>query len=340
VIDREGGDPPEIDDIEVDLDPEGESYGLYLADRFQPAAPLIVELGLRWDKQFWIDDQQLSPRVNVMYSVGHNTTLRAAFGRFYQSERLNELQVEDGVDEFAPAQLAEHWLFSVEHRFADGIGLRAEAYHKDLSDLRPRYENLFNPLELFPENREDRVLVAPESGRAQGFEILLKSAVARPVSWWVSYALARAEDRIDGDWQPRSWDQRHAATFGLNLELPAGWNLSLAGAYHTGFPTTGVTAELVEGDEGELEAEPVLGPRNGARFPSYRRLDLRASKRLAISNGELTLVFEVINLLNHDNPCCVDDFVFEVEEDGSVTVIREESSWAPIIPSLGVRWRF
>jgi outer membrane receptor protein involved in Fe transport len=342
VIDPEVVDegPPIVTDIEVDLEPAGESYGFYVADRFRPAEPLVVEIGLRWDKQFWIDDKQVSPRVNLMYNAGPRTTVRAAWGRFHQTERLNELQVEDGVTEFSPAQLAEHWLVSLEHGFARGPAFRVEAYYKDLFDLRPRYENLFNPLELFPESREDRVLVAPDRGRAQGVEILLKGSGGRLLTWWASYALARAEDEIDGSWQPRSWDQRHAATFGLNLDLPRGWNISLAGTYHSGFPTTDVTAGLVEDEEGELDVESELGPRNGGRFSSYRRLDLRTTKRLATRKGELTLILEVINLFNRKNACCVDDFLFEVEDDGSVTVIREEGYWAPIIPSLGLRWRF
>ena len=151
---------------------------------------------------------------------------------------------------------------------------------------------------------------------------------------------ASTEDDIDGDWQPRSWDQRHAVTFGLNLALPRAWNVSVAGTYHSGFPTTDLAAELVEDDEGELEVEPVLGPRNGSRYPPYHRLDLRVTKQLPTRRGELALVLEVSNLLNRRNVCCIEDFEFEISDDGSVTVIREEGYWAPIIPSLGIRWRF
>jgi outer membrane receptor protein involved in Fe transport len=325
---------------EVRLRPDGESYGVYAADRFRPAAPLVVELGLRWDKQSWLDDEQLSPRINLMYTVAPRTTLRAAWGRFYQSERLNELQIEDGVTEFFPAQLAEHWLASVEHVFGVGLALRLEGYYKDLSGLRPRYENLFNPLELFPEAQPDRVLIDPDEGRSWGAEIRVKGAVGRRVNWWASYAHANAEDRIDSSWQPRNWDQRHAVTFGVNLELPHRWNINFAGAYHSGFPTTDVAGELVEDEDGELDVELVFGPRNGARYPSYRRFDVRATKMIPTRTGDLTLVFEVLNLFDQKNVCCTDDFEFEIEDDGSVTLIRDFSHWAPLVPTIGVRWNF
>ena len=139
---------------------------------------------------------------------------------------------------------------------------------------------------------------------------------------------------------PRSWDQRHAASFGLNLSLPRNFNLNLAGTYHSGWPTTTVTGEVVDWDGDEPVVELTIGPRNRARYPDYRRLDLRASKRFSLGSGELTLIFEVINLTNRTNVCCVDDFETEVLDDGSVRVIREEAYWARIIPSLGVRWRF
>ena len=35
---------------------------------------------------------------------------------------------------------------------------------KDLSELRPRYENLFNPIELFPGAEDDRIRSLPTGG--------------------------------------------------------------------------------------------------------------------------------------------------------------------------------
>ena len=339
-IESEAASPGEPSVVEVELEPEGSSYGVYLADRFQPLAPLTVELGLRWDHQSWIDGGQLSPRVNLVLAAGTRTAFRAAWGRFHQSQRLNELQVEDGVTEFYPSQLADHWLASVEHDFQGGLRARVEVYQKDLSSLRPRYENLFSPLELFPEAQDDRILVDPDRGRARGLELLVKHDRGAGLSWWLSYALAVAEDEIDGDWQLRSWDQRHAASLGINLELPGRWNLNLAGIYHSGWPTTEVSAVLVENEDGELVPEPVLGPRNGVRFPAYHRLDARATKRIEFGHGELGLIFEVLNLLDTQNVCCVDDFEFVVGDDGSVVVLPQRQYWAPIIPSVSIEYQF
>lgn len=328
------------EDARVELAPKGWSYAAYAADRLRLTRQLVAEVGLRWDRQTWIDEDQLSPRLNLRWEATPRTTVRASWGRFHQSERLNELQVEDGVTSFGPAQLAMHLLASLEHRLPNGIAMRAELYDKQLDHLRPRYENLLEPFELFPEARSDRVLVAPEEGRARGVELLLRRSTGEPLSWWISYAFGRAEDRLDGEWVPRGWDQRHAVSFGLNLELGRGWNLNLAGTAHSGWPITGASAVAVGGDPEEPELEIVYGPRNGERLPGYRRLDLRCSKVWPTRRGEVTLILEVVNLTNRANPCCVTDESAELGADGEPEVVREYGTWAPMVPSVGVRWSF
>lgn len=341
ILDPEDDDaPPERLETTVDLDLGGSSNSAYIADRFRISDVFVAELGLRWDRQFYIGDHQLSPRVNLMVMLSPKSTVRLAWGRFYQSQRLNELQVEDGVTEFYPAQLANHFLASFEHLFESGYSLRLEAYEKRLSDLRPRYENIFNPLELFPEAAVDRVLIAPDAGRSRGIEALVRSDSTKSLTWWAGYALAWSEDEIEGDMVPRSWDQRHAVNLGFSWQLPKGWALNLAGTYHSGWPTTPVTAEWVIDDDGEEIPEFVVGSRNTARYPEYHRLDVRASKSFTLSRGELRLILEVLNLTNRENVCCTDDFHAIVNEDGTLTAVPEERYWAPIVPSIAVTWSF
>lgn len=325
--------PEDQEESTITLGIQGDAYGAYVAHRFRLTERITTELGLRWDLQSWTNDFQLSPRMTIGFQVNAKTELRAAWGKYYQSQRLNELQIEDGESTYHRTQLAEHWLISLERQLDRGLGVRLEAYYKDIRRPRPRFENLFNPVELFPESKPDRIRVVPEKGRAAGIELLLKQNPNSPFTWWLSYVLSRAEDRFEGEWTPRSWDQRHALSFGLNWNLPRKWNLNLAGAYHSGWPTTGLSSEL--GQEGD--AELVFGPRNRERFPHYRRLDLRVMRDFPTKHGEFTLIFEVINLTNRKNICCKEDIEIDAE---SGEVIVAEDTWAPIIPTLGLRWRF
>jgi hypothetical protein len=209
-----------------------------------------------------------------------------------------------------------------------------------MSRLRPRFENLFDPFELLPEFAPDRVRVAADRAGARGLDLSLALDRGGPIAWWAAYSRSRAEDRIDGRSVPRSRDQPHAFQFGLNLRRGDVWSLGLAGVYHTGWPTTPVEAVTVEEPGGVTAVEPVPGPRNGARFPAYHRLDARASRHFRLGKGRLTVFAEVTNLYDRDNVCCVEDLTFEPQADGSLRAEREDGLWLQRVPTLGVAWEF
>src|SRR5690606_11448632 len=146
------------------LRPDGRHYGAYVSDRVRITSRLIVDLGLRWDRQSFVGeggDDQWSPRSSLLYRLGAQTDLRLSYGRFFQTERLLDLQIEDGVTRYADAQSATHSIVGVEHRFDGNIAVRGEAFRKWTRSARPRYENLFDRLALLPELRADRVRIAP-----------------------------------------------------------------------------------------------------------------------------------------------------------------------------------
>lgn len=325
---------------DIVLDPYGRQFGAYVSGQFRPAAPLRFEIGLRWDRQTHTGEGQVSPRLSVVHDLGASSRIRAAWGRYYQSQGVHELQVEDGVTDFHPAQLAEQWSVGFERDFRNGLRLRAEAYSKEMSSLRPRFENLFNPFELLPEFEPDRVRIAPDRAVARGIDLALTIDRGGPFTWWAGYSRSSIKDEIDGRTVPRSWDQPHALHLGLDLRKGDGWSLMLGGTYHTGWPTTSVSAATVPGPDGATTVEPVLGRRNGARFPDYHRLDLRASRRFRLGRGDLTVFAEITNLYGRDNVCCVEDVVFLPQADGSVRVDREHGLWLQRIPSVGIAWKF
>src|SRR5205814_2380088 len=132
---------------------------------------LIADIGLRWDEQTYLPsggDEQVGPRTSLLYRLDGQTDLRLSYGRFFQSQGLIDLQIEDGIVEFAPAQHAAQTIVGLDHRFPDGLALRAELFRKTTHNPRPRYENLFDPLVLLPELRPGRVRIAPERGEADG----------------------------------------------------------------------------------------------------------------------------------------------------------------------------
>ena len=202
-----GATAPSVIDRDVNLDPSGTELGGYLAGRFHLIAPLTLEAGVRRDRQTLARESETSPRVHLALALGERSVLRAGWGRFHQPEGINELQVEDGVVEFFPAQRVDQWEVNLDHLFARGVKLGLSAYVKDMSHLRPRYENLFDPFQLFPEAEPDRVRVAASRAVARGLEIELLVDRGGPLSWRASYARASAEERMEDAWVPRSRGQ-------------------------------------------------------------------------------------------------------------------------------------
>ncbi len=324
--------------LDLSVAPHGKQIGLYLSNRWRFTPRWTAEVGLRWDRQTYLDntdDEQTSPRVSFMFQPADNTRLRLGWGRFSQAQGVNELQIEDGVTRFFPAQRSYHSVLGLDHRFANDFVLRVELYRKNMDDLRPRYENLFDQLELLPELSPDRIAVVPDSATARGVEFLLRRD--RPdaaFNWWFGASFSSAEDSVAGMDVPRSWDQRQAFNAGLNWQHGP-WRADVVGHFHTGWPTTEV--RLVERDG---ESVAVLGQRNAARLPDFFSLDLRVTRRKPLrGNRAYTLFVELTNLTANDNVCCV-DYSFEQDSNGNPFLQHETDNWLPLVPSVGIIYEF
>lgn len=325
--------PSRVTDLSVAAD--GEYFGAYVNLRYQVTDRVVAEAGLRWDKETVSpnEDGELSPRLALLFAAGARTDLRASWGRYFQAQAINELQIADRVTQFAPPQRSDHFVLGLDHGFPNGIDLRLEAYHKRYDRLRPRFENFLNPLVLLPELKPDRVRVAPDDSKAKGIEATLRYADEGPWSWWASYAWASVKDDIMNAKIRRAWDQSHSLRLGMGWRTDR-WELSAVGTYHTGWPTTAVA----------LAAEdpiPVVatGVRNGRRLTDYASVDIRIARNYRFSDTHtLSLFVEVANLFNRSNDCCVE---YEVDDEtGALRLETEAVNGLPFIPSAGFVWRF
>ncbi|MEM8933592.1 MAG: TonB-dependent receptor, partial [Acidobacteriota bacterium] len=347
VIDREFTNPvagvgESVEDSFFDDTIEGESYAVWASDRWRLSDRLVAEAGVRYDRQTWLaeDDDQVSPRLALVADLGEAGVLRGGWGLAHQSHRPNELSVEDGDTTFALAEKAEHRIVGWERPF-DRWRLRVDAWERLGSDLRPRYANLFSPSVLFPEGTPDRIRIDADRSRARGVELFAQGRGGQRATWWASYAWSEVEDRIDGTWVPRAIDQTHALTLSAGFRLGRNWNLDTVWQYHTGWPITGLTAQLVDGDDGP-EIEPILGTLYGERVADYHRLDVRLSRTYTLDWAEMQFYVDVQNLYNQENErgfeYTEDDFL--VQPDGSVLVTPTVDTWLGIVPSFGLTWSF
>jgi hypothetical protein len=100
-----------------------------------------------------------------------------------------------------------------------------------------------------PEARNDEILIDFGGATARVVELFLKYDEGRKVSWWFSYALARAEETIRGIEFDGLLDQRtgtlrrlnnqdHTVYLDVNYRPSPRWHVNLSWKYYTGWPLT------------------------------------------------------------------------------------------------------
>ena len=314
----------------------GEQFGAYAIARVEPTARLAADIGVRWDRETLSPDagDHLRPRLSVLYELAERTQLRLGWGRYFQSQSIDELPVSDGVVEFSRPQRAQHAIAAVEHRYRNGTLLRVEAYRKAYRHLRPRYENLLNTFVLLPELKPDRVRVDARRAHARGVELSLSRSVSPTLQWWGNYAWSVARDDLGPTNVPRLWDQRHSLNAGAVWRNER-WELGVSANLHSGWRTSA----LVFDDTTDTPLIRIT-ELNGKRLNTYFSLNARVARTLRLEGASTLTVFaEVSNAFNRRNQCCVE---YEVEEnDAGETVFDvERLAFLPVLPSIGVVWRF
>lgn len=319
--------------------------GLYLADRWQITPRFVIEAGARWDRHSLTDEDHISPRINGLLDFGSGWRGRFAWGQFHQSQRPNEIQVEDGETTPFGAERAEHRILGLERSFKTRAGIwdvRLEAYQRLIEDVRPRFENVFQAFVLNPETANDRIRIAPVAARARGAELFLTRRGGGTFDWSMNYAWSEAEDTIDGRDVFRATDQTHALNLGASWRPSPRWSFNAVWTYRTGWPTTPVSAELATDSDGKPIAVPVIGALRSERLDDYHRLDVRASRRFALERSVLELFIDVQNLYNRRNDAGfeVDGGNFLIDDQGRAVYRPTPEEWLGLLPSFGISWTF
>ena len=318
------------------------TYSVYAADRFRLHPRFTTEIGVRWDRQTLTAEDEISPRVNLVYDLGTQGVVRAGWGYYYQSQRPYELRVEFRETELQQAQRAEHLTLGYEREIGGGYRLRADAYQRTVTDPQVRYETLFDPFNVLPEARIDLIAIPAESAESLGLELLMRSPSQPKLNWWLGYTWSEVTDRAEGVDVARSIDQTHALTAVVSWRPATKWSLTWVWTYHTGWPTTPVTAELrYDPDDGQY-IDYNVGRFYSERVDDYFRLDFRASRSSRLGPGDLTLFVDIRNLFDRENPRGIGivDPEYRPRPDGSIEVVFPTEYWLPLLPSFGVSYSF
>ncbi|MBX7150947.1 TonB-dependent receptor [bacterium] len=338
-----------IDTNVVKIDPNGYTLGIYAANRFRLADPLVMEIGLRYDRSSYTRDHVVSPRGNIVYKISHRTTVKGGWGYNYQMQGIQQINVQDKENKFYKAQKSEHYVVGLEHMLPSNIQFRVDGYYKKLSHLRPSYRNLTNALEIFPELQRDRALIYRERGVSKGLELYLKHDDGGRFTWWASYALSKVTDHVTTMFSrgsvsllnkdvPSLRDQLHTINLDMNYRPNARWQFNIAWQYHTGWHYTEYYFRKGTSNQGVYYYDET-GSLYGKKYPAFHKLDFRISRIYRTQNrGIINVYFEVFNAYNHSN---VRSYNYDGRESGNnVYYQKSAETWLPILPSIGISWTF
>jgi hypothetical protein len=214
-----------------------------------------------------VSNVAIDPSMSVEWRLRPKWTLTAATGVGHQ------LSPGHGRPE-----RARYTDFSVERAIVEGVALQASVYHRAERDI---VDSL----------HENRLL----DGGARGVELALAVQSPRGITGSIAYAYGRSRytDRTTGTSFDGDFDQPHALNTFIAYQLGL---TTVSAAFRSGsnFPIVGYFNSrndmLMAGDI-----------RNAYRRPVYARVDVQASRTFPIAGREMTLVGEVLNLVNRTN---------------------------------------
>jgi hypothetical protein len=236
---------------------------------------VAVIAGVRADRLPGEGAWMADPRLALALRAGE-WTLRAAGGVFHQGRWRTKYQLPDGGAPSGTPRVATHLVLGAER--GGEPSLKAEAFVKDYGAYVSAGDG-------------------PQAvdGHVAGLDAIVRWSRQKVVNGWITYSyLDGSVGLADGRSVASSIDVRHSLTGVARVTLPARWEVGTTARFATGRPFTPILGADAAG-------KPIYGDVNGARLPTYQRLDARITRYLPMHTGLGVAYLEMLNLLDREN---------------------------------------
>jgi len=272
-------------------------YSAYLQDEWTPAGGLTINYGLRADaSRAYLDESQLSPRINVVYQLGDATSLHAGYAHYFTPPPLELVQTsslakftgttnESALATSSPvrSERADYFDAGVTRKFTPGFSVTLDGYSKRATDLLD--EGQFGQALIFsPFNYAQ--------GRIHGVE-LSANYTHEGFSAYGNLALSRATARqiVSGEFQFEPDELAYIAAHDVHLDHDQLFTASAGASYR--FAGTLVYADVLYGSGLRR------GFANASHLPAYHPVNLGAQHTFKLKPGhELIARFEIMNVFD------------------------------------------
>jgi outer membrane receptor for ferrienterochelin and colicins len=275
------------------------TYSVYLEDAWKVADSLTLNYGLRFDQlDSFRHENQLSPRVNLVWTPAEGTTVHAGYSRYFTPPPF-ELIASTAVAKFVgtsaerpgtandlPRSERDNYFDLGVQQKIGALILGVDLYDKQAKDLID--EGQFGaPIILTPFNYRE--------GYARGVEFSA-NYVSGPLSAYANLAISKAQGKdivssqfnfdpgdlayIQNHFIYLDHDQTYTASMGANYSFDTGTKVGFDLLYGSGLRRNGDVP-------------------NGDTVPSYVQINLTGSQKLTLPGlGAVELRADIINLFD------------------------------------------
>ena len=283
----------EINDIDKGAETrEPQKLSAFIEDKVK-VGPIIVRPGLRYTKYSYMDDYYLEPRFNLSLNLAKHTSLRAAYGTYYQyiiSMNTMEYEVNQLLDYYYPLKGLKpsksiHYIVGFQQKFKNNqLTLKADFYYKDIINTYT-FDLIQSEAETY--NFSDKIQEG--KGTAYGMELKLEGNMDK-LSGWIGYTLSHSDRSfphiMDGERYPFDYNRTHSLNVLVNYQVNPKLSYSSTFLLMSGQPRT-----LESFFQNYYYYNPVTGivdfypiyasnAKNNARLPMVAELDVGLKKRL------------------------------------------------------------
>lgn len=272
-----------LDDFNINGD-NNYRGNVYAQGRFTVGNKFYYQPSFRMDYYSILKKFYVSPRINFGYIIDPLTTVRAAFGFYYQSPGYEKLvdgqtffDLTDVIGENLKAEKSIHYVLGIERWINSEWLAKVEGYYKSFDDLiyqekltgykyvftladpnntdpvyRKNPNNWIRSQEKLSYDSLTTIPVNEGTGRSFGIELSLERRYLNPKTkfyGWINYSLSNARRERDGISTPFRFDQRHVLNVVLNYRINSWLELGARWTYASNFPITkpvGITPRVVD----------------------------------------------------------------------------------------------
>lgn len=268
------------------------NLSIFVEDEIKFSEVFNANIGLRYLRYNYSDENLFSPRINLTYVPSLITKLTLGWGFYYQPPFINELKNPD-IGQLK-SQRAIHYTFGVSHKFKPNLTFSAELYYKDLDNLIPFY---FDELKMVYVDGNTR------EGYAYGIDLQIDGELIEDMRSIFGYSYLDSKERTIGtnDYKRRLLDQTHTLQIFLQdkIKRHPNWQSHLRFLFGSGLLFYNRAAETDPETGNQFINVDIENPEE---YFLYFRVDMGLSASFDVfDDSKIIAVAEVLNVFNHLN---------------------------------------